>query len=48
MLPTRCGIAGARPWLKRPSAQVLGTMFELDGRPSGPIRATRWQGGRAV
>jgi hypothetical protein len=23
------------PWLERPTAQVLGTMFELDGRPAG-------------
>jgi glutamine synthetase len=23
------------PWLARPTAQVLGTMFELDGRPAG-------------
>src|SRR5512139_3077538 len=22
------------PWLTRPAAQVLGTMFELDGRPA--------------
>src|SRR5512134_3039535 len=22
------------PWLQRPAAQVLGTMFELDGRPA--------------
>jgi glutamine synthetase len=29
------GSLGRAPWLERPTAQVLGTMFELDGRPSG-------------
>ena len=28
------GSLARAPWLKRPSAQVLGTMYELDGRPS--------------
>jgi glutamine synthetase len=28
------GSLARAPWLKRPSEQVLGTMYELDGRPS--------------
>ena len=28
------GSLARAPWLKRPTAQVLGTMYELDGRPS--------------
>ena len=28
------GTLSLAPWLKRPTAQVLGTMFELDGRPA--------------
>ncbi len=28
------GSLARAPWLKRPSAQVLGTMYELDGQPS--------------
>ncbi len=29
------GTLSRAPWLARPTAQVLGTMFELDGRPAG-------------
>jgi glutamine synthetase len=32
--PVRGSLSRA-PWLARPTAQVLGTMFELDGRPAG-------------
>ena len=44
VLPTLSRVLLARaPWLTRPSAQVLGTMYELDGRPSPwLIPATRW------
>jgi glutamine synthetase len=28
------GTLGRAPWLARPTAQVLGTMYELDGRPA--------------